>query len=220
LCSQSGAIALYLQKKDAFYQNQSHWIDNRPVIHIMPHWNFEGMEGEEILMRAYTNCDETELYLNGKSLGKRKVERYGHADWKVPYEKGVLRVVGRNSGEDVIYDEVKTSQKAISLKLKLENTVNYANGRDLAIITCYCVDNNGIMVFDAEPFIHFDTNQYGKIVGTGSDITDHIPPKESDRRMRAGLCAVAVKVGKELGELKVYARADGMKTAILKINLS
>lgn len=56
---------MYLQKKDAFYQNQSHWLET-PMIHLMPHWNHEGMEGEEILVRAYTNCEETELFLNGR----------------------------------------------------------------------------------------------------------------------------------------------------------
>ena len=69
LCSQSGAIDLYLQKKDAFYQNQTHWIEDRPLVHLLPHWNFKGLEGETVSVWAYTNCSELELFLNGKRLG-------------------------------------------------------------------------------------------------------------------------------------------------------
>lgn len=91
LCSVSGAIDLFLQKKDAFYQNMSHWIE-KPMVHLLPHWNFEGREGEVITVCAYTNCQELELFLNGKSLGKRQIEKYGHGEWKVEYQPGTLAV--------------------------------------------------------------------------------------------------------------------------------
>lgn len=218
LCSQSGAIDLYLQKKDAFYQNQSHWLET-PMIHLMPHWNHEGMEGEEILVRAYTNCEETELFLNGKSLGVKKVERFGHADWNVKYEKGAVEVVGRNGGKDIVRDSVQTSGRAAALKLKQDNRIYSANGQDLLLFTCYCVDENGVFVPDAEPFVKFDVNRFGKIAGTGSDITDHIPPMFQDRKMRAGLCSVAVKAGGEKGCLKLYASAENLKNAVISVEI-
>lgn len=71
LCSQSGAIDLFMQKKDAFYQNKSHWTDE-PMVHLLPHWNFAGFEGMPIRVAAYTNCDEIELFHNGKSVGRQK----------------------------------------------------------------------------------------------------------------------------------------------------
>ena len=76
LCSKSGAIDLFLQKKGAFYQNVSHWTDE-PMAHIVPHWNLKGLEGEEVVVTVYTNCEELELYLNGVSLGKQEIEKYG-----------------------------------------------------------------------------------------------------------------------------------------------
>ena len=189
------------------------------MIHLMPHWNHEGMEGEEILVRAYTNCEETELFLNGRSLGVKKVERFGHADWIVKYEKGTVEAVGRNGGKEIVRDIVRTSGHAAALNLKQDNTLYSANGQDLQLFTCYCVDENGITVPDAEPFVKFDINRFGKIVGTGSDITDHVPPMFQDRKMRAGLCSVAVKAGSEPGCLKLYASAENLKNAVISVEL-
>lgn len=218
LCSLSGAIDLYLQKKDAFYQNKSHWSDE-PMVHILPHWNHEGLEGEIIDVWAYTNCGEAELFLNGESMGVRKIEPFGHGEWKVPYEKGEIKVIGRIDGENKAEDKVRTSGRATELKLKLDNKIEYANGKDLALITCYCVDENGIEVPNAEPYVKFDVNSLGTVIGTGSDITDHIPPSCMNRQMRAGLCSVAVRVGSTGGTMKVYASADGLKSCCLSIEL-
>lgn len=218
LCSQSGAIDLFLQKKDAFYQNQSFWSD-KPMIHLLPHWNHTGMEGELIEVWAYTNCQEAELFLNGKSLGCQKVERYSHAVWNVPYEPGVMIAVGRNDGGEAAKDMVETAGSAKNLHLRMENEVTEANGRDLALFTCYCTDDEGRFVPDAMPFISFDTNSLGVVVGTGSDVSDHVPVPSPDRRMRAGLCSVAVRVGTEPGELKLRAAADGMKCAVISVPL-
>lgn len=219
ICSQSGAIDLYLQKKDAFYQNQSHWTD-KPMVHILPHWNFSGREGENIKVFAYTNCTELELFLNGKSLGVREIEKYGHGEWDVCYEPGTLKVEGRIDGKTVCTDEKVTSGKAAELRLVLENSIDKANGTDVALLTCYTVDEDGREVPDAAPFVSFNANKLGKVIGTGSDITDHVPPHVTDRKMRAGRISVAVRVGNTAGELKVYASSDGLKGAVLTVSLS
>ena len=218
LCSQSGAIDLYLQKKDAFYQNQSHWSD-KPMVHLMPHWNFKGREGELIRVSAYTNCDELELYLNGKSLGKKQIEKYGHGEWNVCYEPGELKVEAFKEGKLVCQDMQVTSGKAERLALRLDNKITEANGVDIAVISCYCVDKDGQEVPDAAPYVSFNTNSLGSVVGTGSDITDHIPPHITSRQMRAGKITAAVKVGTTAGDLKVYAKADGLDEAVLTIPL-
>lgn len=214
LCSQSGAIDLYLQKKDAFYQNQSHWLTT-PMVHLLPHWNFKGREGEPIKVFAYTNCEELELFLNGKSLGVQKIEPFGHGEWIVNYVPGKIEVVAKNNGETVAKDCKETTSQPVALKLKLENEVT-ANGRDVAIISCYCVDSNGLEVPTACPFVRFHANSAGKIIGTGSDISDHTPVTETDRKMRAGRITVAVAVGKE-GPLKVYATSENLIDAVLTI---
>lgn len=219
LCSISGAIDLFLQKKDAFYQNQSHWIEDKPIVHSMPHWNFEGMEGEIIKVWAYTNCEELELFLNGKSLGKKSIEKYGHGEWEVKYEPGTLRVEAIKDGIVVCSEEKITTGRAINLNLKLDNKIEKANGKDIAILTCYCTDKEGREVPDATPYVDFNSNSFGTIVGTGSDNTDHNPVYKTCRKMYAGRITVAVKVGKEAGDLKVYAHADGLKSGMITIPL-
>jgi beta-galactosidase len=219
LCSQSGAIDLYLQKKDAFYQNQSLWLDT-PMVHLLPHWNFSGREGEPIRVSAYTNCDMLELFLNGRSLGRKEIEKFGHGEWQVTYEPGELKVNAYKDGELVCTDVRNTTGEPVGLVLKLDNSVSEANGVDVALISCYCIDSEGREVPDAAPFVSFNANSLGRVVGTGSDISDHIPVHITERRMRAGRITVAVKVGREAGELKVYAKSSGLREAVLTIPLT
>lgn len=218
LCSQSGAIDLFLQKKDAFYQNKSHWT-KEPMAHIMPHWNFVGREGDELRVVVYTNCEELELYLNGKSLGKKEIERFGHGEWTVRYEQGVLSVEGRIGGKTVCRDEQVTTGRAEKLMLRLDNTVSDANGRDIAVVTCYGVDAAGRFVPTACPTVAFHTNGLGTVVGTGSDVSDTSPVSLPVRKMRMGLAAAAVRVGKTAGTLRVYAESESFDTAMLEIEL-
>ncbi len=220
LCSQSGAIDLYLQKKDAFYQNQSHWIEDRYILHLLPHWNFAGREGEPIRVFAYTNCPRAELFLNNVSLGEKVIEKHGHGEWMVPYAAGTLSVVGRDeNGTVVITDARTTTGSASTLALTLENRVTEANGCDVALFTCTCLDAEGHEVPDAAAFVHFHTNSLGEIIATGSDISDHIPPHIPDRQMRAGRISVAVRVGTTSGVLRLYAESAGLKTAMATIEL-
>ncbi len=214
LCSQSGAIDLYLQKKDAFYQNLSHFSE-MPVIHLLPHWNFEGREGEPIRVWAYTNVYEAELYLNDVSLGKQKIEKCGHGEWIVPYKKGKLTVFGYDeNGEMVAKDEKVTSGKAVKLVLREDTLLNEAVGGDTAIFTCYAFDKDGNEVPDAEPMVKFMTDGCGKIYSTGSSVSDHISIFATERKMYAGAISVAVKLNEYGGELKVYAYADGLLPAV------
>lgn len=216
LCSQSGAIDLFLQKKDAFYQNKSLWTEE-PMVHLLPHWNFAGREGEEIRVSAYTNCDAVELYLNGELVARREVEQYGHAEWQVPYTPGVIEAKAYRNGTLVAQDRRETSGAAYRLALRLENKEQIrAGGSDLALVTCYVLDEQGREVPDAAPFVRFMTNGNGAVYSTGSDICDHTSLFLPDRRMRAGRITATVRT-KDAGTLRVYAEADGLLTASLDI---
>ena len=168
---------------------------------------------------AYTNCESLELYLNGKSLGKQDIEKYGHGEWSVPYESGELRVDAFKNGVLVATDKQVTTGAPVALKLSLNNKVSKANGRDVAIVTCYCVDSEGREVPTAAPFVRFHCNTLGKILGTGSDVCDHVPVTEPSRQMRAGRIGIALMVGKTAGELKLYAETEHLKSAVLTIKL-
>lgn len=219
ICSQSGAIDLFMQKKDAFYQNKSHWVDE-PMIHILPHWNFSGYEGEPITVVAYTNMPKVELFLNGESVGTREIEKYGHGEWIVPYSAGILEAVAYDiDGKIVAVDKKVTSGRAHRLELILDTPDIHANGNDLALFTCRVLDSNGNEVPDANPWVTFTSNELGHIYSSGSDISDHTSIFLPTRKMREGRATVAVKLGEVAGDLKVYADADGIESAVLKINV-
>jgi len=218
LCSQSGAIDLFLNRKDAFYQNQSHWTE-APMVHILPHWNLEGREGEPVRVLVYTNCEAVELYQDGALLGREAIPPFGHAEWSVTYRPGALRAVGLRGGKMAAEEVVETTGRPVALRMKLEQDGVVADGRDVAIVTCDCVDAQGRHVPDAHPFVRFDTNGLGEIVGTGSDVCDHVPVACPDRQMRAGLISVLIRAGRESGLLTVYAKADGLSGARLEVPL-
>lgn len=218
LCSQAGAVDLYLQRKDAFYQNQSHWL-RTPVIHLAPHWNWPGMEGRMIRVVAYTNCPRAVLLLDGRLLGECDVAPGAHAEWQVPYAPGRLCAQGLRDGETVCEDAQETTGPAVALRLTLESGGVRADGEDVAILTCDCVDAQGRHVPDAAPLVRFCCDGRGTILGTGSDVADHVPPQCPDRRMRAGRIAVQVRAGTEPGEMLVTAEADGLRPAVLGVML-
>ncbi|MBQ8185553.1 MAG: DUF4982 domain-containing protein, partial [Clostridia bacterium] len=220
LCSQSGAIDLFLQKKDAFYQNKSHWT-HEPMIHLLPHWNHSGHEGEEIRISAYTNCDAAELFVNGVSMGRAEVEQYGHAEWRAEYVPGKIEVIGYRNGEEVCRDAHETTGRPAALRLVCENADDVrANGADTAIFSCWCVDSEGREVPDACPTVSFHTNLAGRIIGTGSDVSDHVPLASPVRKMRAGRMGIAVKCGKNPGVLKLYAEAEGLDACQCEVPLA
>ncbi len=209
LCSQAGAIDLFLRKKDAFYQNKSHFADE-PMIHLLPHWNLPVREGESVRVVAYTNCSEAELFLGDESLGRKAVEKYTPVEWQVPYIDREVKVVGYADGKAVASDAVSRAGTPHRLFLELDNDDVCANGRDIALFSCYVLDEKGKKVPNASPTVYFSTNKLGKIVGTGSDVCDHERVDLPYRRMREGVIAVAVKVENDSGKLTLCAEADGL----------
>lgn len=205
VCSVSGALDLFLQKKGAFYQNISHWTDD-PMIHIVPHWNFNGLEGEEILTAVYTNCEETELFLNGVSLGKQDTSNFKRGEWKVKYIPGCISAKGYIGGKEVCSDCRETTGKPVKLSLKLENSFE-PNGKDIAVFTCECLDKNGRVVPNAEEYVSFNADENTRILGTGSDICDHKNVTLPERRMYAGKITVAVRPKLGAEEFKLFAES-------------
>lgn len=218
VCSQSGAIDLFMQKKDAFYQNKSHWT-SEPMAHLLPHWNFEGFEGMPIKVVAYTNCDEVELFHNGKSQGRRKLEKHGHGEWEVPYAPGYIEAVAYIGGKEAARDKRVTAGKPYRLMLELQNPDVKANGKDIAIFDCYVVDENGIEVPDCSAVVDFLAEGAGRVYSTGSDVSDHGSLFSPTRKMRAGRIGVAVKTGKTSGALRLIATADDLLPAVYTVEI-
>lgn len=217
VCSKSGALDLFLQKKGAFYQNESHWTEE-PMVHIVPHWNFKGMEGQEIPVTVYTNCDALELFLNGESLGEKTIEKYGHGEWNVPYSPGTLEAKGYRENKLCVSHTRTTTGRPETLRLTLDNSCT-ANGRDVALFTCECLDKNGIPVPDAAEFVHFSTEEPARIVGTGSDHCDHNKVTLPHRKMYMGKIRIAVKPAKGQTSLTLTAISDHCGCTSIRVEL-
>ncbi|WP_035644699.1 beta-galactosidase GalA [Flavobacterium sp. ASV13] len=150
-------------KDNVFYLKS--WWGNKPVLHIMPHWNWAGMEGKEIDVWVQSNCDEVELFLNKKSLGKKKMEINSHLEWKVNYTPGILEAVGYKNGKKVLTEIQKTTEKPENIKLSIDKE-NVLKG-NVSVITVEVTDKNGLHVPTANDEITFSIKN-GKILGVGN----------------------------------------------------
>jgi len=186
------------------------------MAHIVPHWNFKGLEGKEILVTVYTNCEESELFLNGESLGKQQIEKYGHGEWNVKYTPGTLEVKGYIGGKEVCSDKRVTTGKPVALRLTRDNDFT-ANGSDIALFTCECVDENGRVVPDAAEYVSFSVSAPARIIGTGSDNCDHNNVANTSRKMYMGKIRVAVKLQKGQKSFTLTAMNDNC--GICKIDI-
>ncbi|AYL99392.1 beta-galactosidase GalA [Mucilaginibacter celer] len=153
--------------KDDYYYLKSWWT-KQTVVHILPHWNWQGKEGQEIRVCTYSNCDEVELLLNKKSLGKKTMEQNGHLEWQVKYQPGTLQAVGYNKGIKVGSDMVKTTLPPVQVKLSANRKAIRADKKDMAIITVEADDKNNLRVPTAQNEATFSITGPGKILGVGN----------------------------------------------------
>jgi beta-galactosidase len=161
--------------KDNFWYYQSWWTTN-VVLHLLPHWNWPGKEGQEIDVRALSNCEEVELFLNGSSLGRQPMKRNSELRWKVKYAPGVLSAKGFKAGQQVAETKVETTGEAASVRLTPDRVSIKANGQDVSVITVAILDANGHAVPTASNLVHFELEGRGKILGVGNgDPSCHEP---------------------------------------------
>ena len=189
------------------------------MVHIVPHWNFKGLEGTEIPVTVYTNCEELELFLNGISLGRKQIEKYGHGEWSVKYAAGTLEVKGFNGGKEVCGDKRVTTGKPVALKLTKDNDFT-ANGSDIALFTCECVDENGLTVPNAAEYVRFSVTEPAKIIATGSDNFDHNNIANTERKMYMGKIRIAIKLPKGQESLTLTAVSHNCDPTVFSYILS
>ncbi|MCW5941436.1 MAG: DUF4982 domain-containing protein [Fimbriimonadaceae bacterium] len=152
------------------------WWTNEPVLHVFPHWNWPGMDGRDIEVWAFSNHDEVELSVNGKSLGRQKVERGGHVAWTVPYAPGKLAAKGYRNGKAVQETVVETVGAPASLLLETEHTRLAADGSDAAVVIVRAIDAKGRQVPLASNLVSFTLTGPGRILGVGNgDPSCHEP---------------------------------------------
>ena len=173
------------------------------MAHIVSHWNFKGLEGTEIPVTVYTNCEELELFLNGISLGRKQIEKYSHGEWS----------------KEVCGDKRVTTGRPVALKLTKDNDFT-ANGNDIALFTCECTDENGLTVPNAAEYVRFSVSVPAKIIGTGSDNCDHNNVANTERKMYMGKIRIAIKLQKGQETLTLTAVSDNCDPAMFSYILS
>jgi beta-galactosidase len=173
--SQFGILDTCGFPKYSFYYLKSWWMDE-PMVHIFPHWNWPGKEGQEIDVMCFSNCGEVELFLNGRSLGRKTMEKNGHLEWKVKYEPGTLLARGYKDGREIATDKVETTGEPAAIQLIPDRATIKADGEDVSVITVQVNDAQGRMVPTAGNEITFGIQGPGKIIGVGNgDPSSHEP---------------------------------------------
>ncbi len=226
-----GAVDLAGFPKDRFFLYQSHWT-TKPMIHLLPHWNWKGMEGKEIPVYCYTNVDEAELFVNGKSMGKKvkgvdfteiKVDfiRYEpktfkskyRLSWNVPYEPGTIKVVGYKDGKKVNEKTIKTAGKPHQVKLSVDRKVINADGSDLAYVTIRVEDKNGNLVPNAANLVKFSVKGQGELLAVDNgDQTSVESFQAHQRKAFSGLCLAILKSSTISGKIELTAKSKSLKS--------
>lgn len=235
-----GAADLCGFPKDRYFLYQSQWTE-KPMVHVLPHWNWEGKEGEIIPVHAFTNCDEVELFVNGKSYGKKvkgvdltpipMIHRFWKSDkplmskyrlsWDVPYQAGTIKVIAYKDGKAIVEKEISTAGKAHHIELEADRTLIASDNKDLSYITVKVVDKEGNLCYKANNNIKFEIEGKGKIAGVGNGNAASLTPLQGDQmEVFSGMALAILKVDKGAKEsFKLKASAEGLESASIQIQL-
>jgi beta-galactosidase len=165
IASQFGVLDLCgFPKDNAFYYKS--WWTKTPMVHFFPHWNWT--KGDSVKVWTYSNCEEVELLLNGKSLGRRKINKDSHGEWKVRYMPGTLEAKGYIAGKTIASDKVQSTGRGSIIQMQSHKSEIGADGEDLAIITVSELDAKKRFVPDANDEVIFSIQGPGKIIGVGN----------------------------------------------------
>jgi beta-galactosidase len=207
--------------KNIYYYYQSWWTDE-DVLHISPHWNWKGKEGQPIDVWVNTNADNVELFLNGKSLGRKDMPRNSHLQWSVPYEPGKLEAVAFKKGRKLT-EKIETTGNPYELKLTPAKTTMLADGKDATVINVSVIDKEGREVPDAQNLITFSLKGDAKIIGVGNgNPSSHEPDKCTDenwqRKLFNGKCQLILQSGDHNDIVKLEAKSEGLNPISTEIH--
>ena len=208
--------------KNIYYYYQSWWTD-KDVLHISPHWNWPDKIGKPIDVWVNSNADAVELFLNGKSLGKKTMPRNSHLQWQVIYQPGTLEAIGYKKGKKTT-TKVETTGTGFAIKFTADKTTLTADGKDAIVVNITITDKKGREVPIANNMVKFNLTGDAKIIGVGNgDPSSHEPDQCKDgewqRSAFNGKCQVIIQAGKTAGNVKLEAKSDGLNPAIVNLNL-
>jgi beta-galactosidase len=205
--SQFGIVDMCGFPKDDFFYYRA-WWGKEPVLHLFPHWNWEGREGDEIAVWVHSNVDEVELLANGKSMGRQKVPRLGHVEWKVRYEPGAIEAHGWKDGKLALTEKRETTGAVTALRLTADRTAIDADGEDIAVLMVEALDSEGRAVPTASLLIDFKVTGEGRLIGVGNgDPNCQESDKEPKRSLFNGLAQAILQSTKTAGTIEIEASA-------------
>jgi len=201
--------------KAAFYIHQALWVTDRPVLQLVPHWNWAGKESQTIKVMALTNADSVMLSLNGKPLGEKRVDPFEMVSWDVPYQPGELEASGKKNGREVSRCIVQTTGDPVALRLIPDRTTLAGDGWDAVPVTVEAVDSDGRAVPTVNAPVEFEITGAGSIIGLGNgDPNCREPEKGNKRSLFNGLAQVIVQSERGgSGSLTLRAKANGVEAA-------
>jgi beta-galactosidase len=220
--SQSGIVDTCGFPKDIYYYYKS-WWGSEPVLHLFPHWNWSGKEDQDLQVRCHSNLESVELFLNGRTLGSKRVPHNSHVNWTVKYEPGVLEARGSKDGQVILTERRETTGAPSKLVLRPSLNTLAADCEDVSAITVEVQDAQGRVVPTARNKVRFKLTGPGKIIGVGNgDPSCHEAdkPESSDLAWRSafnGLCMVFIQTTKRAGTLRLDVSGDELASAQIEI---
>jgi beta-galactosidase len=209
ISSQFGIVDTCGFPKDYFYYYKA-WWGKKPSLHLFPHWNWHGREGDEIPVWVYSNVDEVELLVNGRSLGRQAVEHLGHLQWKVRYEPGAIEARGFRKGTLILTQRRETTGPAASIRVTADRTEIDADAQDVAMLKVEALDSHGRPVPIAGNQITFKVSGPGKLIGVGNgDPNCQESDKGSSRSLFNGLAQAIIQSTRSAGPIRIEVNADG-----------
>ncbi len=202
--------------KDGYYIYQSQWSD-KPMVYAYPHWNFEGQEGQIIPVHGFSNGQNMELFVNGKSLGQVSNDSYGvdYSVWYVPYEPGELRIVTYKHKTKEVAAEyvVHTAGEPSTIEIKPDSKVMEANSQDLIYLECNIVDKDGNFVPTANNMLEFTVSGEATLIGVDNGSNMCLESFKGDKHSAfSGKCLAIIKSTKKAGKITVTVNSNGLKS--------
>jgi len=167
ISSQFGLLDTTGVMKDSAYLLQAAWTA-APMVHVLPHWNWPGQDGNPVDVRVYANTDVVELSLNGRSLGRQALQPHAHLRWRVPYEPGTLVAKGYRGGSLVATQSVATTGAGVAVRLTVDRHRIRADGDDIAVVTVNVVDDQGRVVPTSSDLVDFQLSGPVTPIGMGN----------------------------------------------------
>jgi beta-galactosidase len=212
ISSQYGVIDTCGFPKDTFFYYQSWWT-NKPVLHVFPHWNWPGLEGQEIVVWVHSNMDRVELFHNGQSLGAKDMPRDRHLAWTVKYAPGTIEARGFKDGKQLLTAKRETTGPAAKLVMRADRQEMAADGEDAVICAVEVQDAQGRVVPITDQTVTFTVRGAAKVIGVGNgDPTSHESDIGTTRKAFSGRCMAIVQSQKTPGSVAIEAASPGLDT--------